>query len=96
MGGWGGPEKDQVLQHCLIHGLAIICHLQDLPQGTFPGSGAGLIGCDMGCMVRDPTVMWGGGGVVLGQVSMNLLASSFDFQVRAQGTSGNSQLSEES
>ena len=40
LGGWGGPEKDQILRHCLIHGLAIIRHLvQVLLRGMFQGQG---------------------------------------------------------
>ena len=38
LGGWGGPEKDQILWHCLVHGLAIIRHLvQVLLWGAFQG-----------------------------------------------------------
>ena len=36
--GWGGPEKDWILWHCLIHGLAIIrCLVQVLLWGAFQG-----------------------------------------------------------
>ena len=38
MGGWGGPEKDQILQHCLVQGLAIVHNLaQILLWGSFQG-----------------------------------------------------------
>ena len=94
MGGWGGPEKDWVLRHCLVHGLAIICHLvQVLLQGTFPGSGSGLIGCGMVFIVRDPIVVW---GVVPSWCFVNLLSLLLTLQVCADGTSGSSVLSEES
>ena len=59
LGGWGGPEKDQVLLHCLVHGLAIICHLSGSALGTHSGLGSGLIGFGVVFVVRDPIVMWG-------------------------------------
>ena len=38
LGGWGGPEKDRILWHCIVHGLAIIHHLvQVLLRGAFQG-----------------------------------------------------------
>ena len=93
LGGWGGPEKDWVLQHCLIHGLAIIHHLvQVLLQGMFPGSGSGLISCGMVFMVRDPIMVW---GAFPGQRFVTLLTILLALQVRAHGTSGSSVLSEE-
>ena len=93
MGGWGGPEKDQVLQHCLVHGLAIIHHfVQVLLQGTFPGSGSGLIGCGTVLMVRDPIMVR---GAVPGQHFMTLLTFLLALQVCAHGTFGSSVLSEE-
>ena len=85
MGGWGGPEKDWILWHCLVHGLAIICHLvQVLLQGTFPGSGSGLIGYGTVFMVRDPIMVW---GAVPGQHLMTFLLA---LQVCTHGTSGSS------
>ena len=95
MGGWGGPEKDQILQHCLIHGLAIIRHLvQVLLWGTFPGSGSGLISCGMVFVIRDPIVVQ---GAVPGWRSINIMTLLFLFlQVCTQGMSGSSVLSEES
>ena len=94
MGGWGGPEKDRVLRHCLVHGLAIIHHLvQVLLRGTFPGLGSGLIGCGMVFMVRDPNLVW---GVIPSWHFMNLLTFLLALQVHAHGTSGSSVLSKES
>ena len=94
LGGWGGPEKDWVLWHCLVHGLAIIHQLiQVLLQGTFPGSGSGLIGCGTVFMVRDPIMVW---GVVPGWHFMTFLTFLLALQVRAHGTSGSSVLSEDS
>ena len=94
MGGWGGPEKDWVLRHCFVHGLAIIHHLvQVLLQGTFPESGSGLIGCGTVFMVSDPIVVW---GVVRSQCFMSLMSLLLALQVRAHGTSGSSVLSKES
>ena len=91
LGGWDGPEKDHVLRHCLVHGLAIICHLvQVLLRGTFLGLGSGLIGCGMIFMVRDPIMVQ---GVVPGWHFMTFLLA---LQVHAHGMSGSSVLSEES
>ena len=94
MGGWGGPEKDRVLRHCLVHGLAIICHLvQVLLQGTFPGSGSGLIGCGTVFMVSDPIVVW---GAVPSWCFVSLLSLLLALQVCAHGKSGSCVLSKES
>ena len=89
--GWGGPKKDRVLRHCLVHGLAIISHLvQVLLQGTFPGLGSGLIGCGMVFMVRDPIMVQ---EVVPSRSFVSLFLA---LQVCAHGMSGSSVLSEES
>ena len=47
LGGWGGPEKDRILRHCLVEGLAIICYLVlGSASGGITRSDSGLMGCD--------------------------------------------------
>ena len=94
MGGWGGPKKDWVLWHCLVHGLAIIRHLvQVLLRGMFPGLGSGLIGCGTVFKVGDAIVVW---GLVPGQHFVTLLTFLLTLQVHAHGMSSSSVLSKES
>ena len=74
------------------------CHhpssFQVLLCGTFPGSGSGLTGCGTVFMVRDPIMVH---GAVPSWHFMNPVTLFFLFlQVRTQGMSGSSQLSEES
>ena len=46
LGGWGGPEKNQILWHCLVQGLAIIRYLVlGSALGGIPRSDSGLMGC---------------------------------------------------
>ena len=92
LGGWGGPEKDRILQHCLVEGLAIVCYLVLGPASRgVPRSDSGLMGCDMVLVVSgfNRSVRGGSGSVFF-------MTFPFNFHVHAQGTSGSSVLSEES
>ena len=75
LGGWGGPEKDQILWHCLVHGLAIIHHpVQVSLQGAFQGQVQVSLVVVQFLWSGDPIMLY---GVVPGQCSVNHYDSSF-------------------
>ena len=66
MGGWGGPEMDRILWHCLVQGLAIVRYLVlGSALGGVPGSDSGLMGCGTVLVVSgfDHSVRGGSGSV---------------------------------
>ena len=90
----GGPEKDQILWHCLVQGLAIIHHLvQILLQGVFQGQ-VQVSWAVVRFLQSGDSIMCKGQFRV--SVPLIIMILPFNFQVLVQGTSGSSVLSEES
>ena len=94
LGGWGGPEKDRILWHCLVHGLAIIHHLiqvrfRGCSRVRFRSHGLWYNSCSQVILSWCKGWFW---------VSVPLIIKilPFNFHVRTQGKSGSSILSEES
>ena len=94
LGGWGGPEKDWILWHYLVHGLAITCHLvQVLLWGTFQGRVQ--VSLAVVWFAWSGILSWCEGQFRVG-ISLTLWLFFPLLQVRTQGMSGSSVLSKES